>query len=609
MDESLEELLTTQVSDLKSFYAKVEQLERHNASEHPDVRNLIAIRDLLEQYVPQIQTEIKIILKDSHASLPSLEKFYDEVEKQTGMNLTTSEGKEGYLRLTGLPESTLPELPKKNVKNNKNKEKDTTKPENTLQLPPDITFEKVNGIILPPDPKAPETGSGADQQKPVTENRIAQVLHFFNEEGINIPYNKQLLIGDDPSQKEHRRKTSYVVVTILGIGQIAVNDYGGEALYFIAPPQDDIFWTTTGKEELLAHKQAYVKCIPFDKQDKWKWTIIDSIIESSNISAQGVQQPDDEVDNNASRKPKRNAASYKKEKQAIIESLSKNFDETRKAIQEAFATAYDKPASTITDGEIAETRTVEISLPDGQLVEITSSVLCHELLKNKEKESLAVLLESPNALTAFARRRIFALLSDSETAEKTEDAIHKAAKEAFKEAFSEQGLKNITVKEIKELNPELCIVVPGRQPIYIGAASLEKALNRNKQGFHSFLLMLKKPQAMKEHKYKQLSEALLDPEATTHIISQIGPQLADIVSISRSKDIITFSFPSKDGKEVDISVSCKELYNMLQHKSNRYAFTLPEIRTRYQEQQQAEQQQAAQTDMALMAYQKQSASR
>jgi hypothetical protein len=492
-------------------------------------------------------------------------------------------------------------------------------PQNTLQLPPDITFEKVNGIILPPDPKAPETGSGTEWEESVNENRIAQVVNFF--EAQKIPYHKKLLQGKDPAQNGHIRSPSYVIVTILDendkstpIAQLAVHDYSGEALYIVAPPQRNTFWTTTGKEALRAHAAdeekipnlQHVKRILFDKQEEWKQTLLNFIAGSEALSSPEIQGRDtNETTSNTSTTRQRRKRSYTEIVEAILNSFKDQPIETLEAIKTAFQNEYNKPAKDISLKEIEEDdRELTIILPtDKTKVVIPSETLYKRLSKNGIP--LMVLFGNVIAKNNQISSKIYAALENPETAASMKQAIRNAWYAALKTSTEETPalttrdnlLEKITLPTRKN-NPPLNILHKGEKytidsyPLRVGLQRKDKlpsfeqivASSETLTAFTPCIRLAKLTDSAKKQIYSVFSNPT-DPRLPP-IILEIAEQIEGTKNNKTNDKLITFNFPFNQ-EETTVATDCKELSAFLSSRKRRsketFPVTLTDIQDCYQE--------------------------
>ena len=361
--------------------------------------------------------------------------FYDVLHK---LNLEIVGGSEAVLDDPSLykkrAETELPRIFKEFPQTN---QKDTKDDKQAIQ---DLTNAIQNIKILPPAPtlKPVIPGSQNGFKASVHEDRIAKVIAFLDENNIKHGDPQK---GQAPAQNEMREE-SYALITIYNqdnqaIGEVAVNDYSGQAVFVWAPPQDKEF-LSNNKKILQYHRKGiepidgvtYIERIPFDKKGEWKITLLQAIqdIQEQNIpNIAATTNAALQVSNPPSKQEITNS------NQKVIDAFLKNPEKTSEALREAFQEVFGKPTPEITIKDIRNNQIpVTITLPDETQVTVGSTRSLYYAFQNQQQcPSLLSVLWNKEALTRHSGPKIEACLfsNDAKESEATKQAIRDAVKE------------------------------------------------------------------------------------------------------------------------------------------------------------------------------------
>ena len=570
------------LSDL-DFYKKIEAIQHFlqqgsqaiDPEDQKNVQNLIAIGEALKAYIKNIERHTSAMMRTNKPNLDKalrqeIAAFCQSVCNITQIDLTTDEGKKEFLALTGLEQTALPKTEGIVI--------DVTHNANPPpQLPENIKFQKIDGIILPPDLRAgPQTGYGKGWQEAENQYRLNYVLAYLGEQ--NIRYDPTLLvIGEDPRQYDHMREESYVVVRILDEtgtpkAQLFVNNYSGEAIFVVAPPLTNDDLTTMGKAELKALNNT--TRITFDEvQGKWKITLLRAIQDIQKPNFPNIATPTDAV-------PKRSKAENPNGNNVIINAYLKNPQATAEALRKAFTEAFGKPAAKIRNKEIqSSNKSVTVILPSGAHVDVLPSSLYWAFFRfRSEVKSLPYVVQSKEALTRYSRPRIIdCLLKDFENTQKAIcDAVEKV-KDVFPQDKDKKPI--VSHQAIEQNDPVLTITLPTGEIVEIYMEALDQLLSRKEnKGLPTLLNLLESPRAATQIENRKLIAALLDPRNREEIIQRIKAELPTGGDLRRRGRDYSISF------EIDDSIwwegTALQLYDTLKnhHRNNPKIPTLTQIR-------------------------------
>ncbi|MFN9322170.1 MAG: hypothetical protein ACK59C_00085 [Holosporales bacterium] len=508
--------------------------------------------------------------------------FCQLVFDQTGIDLTQKEGKEEFLTFIGLKKNKNNVLP-----DTKGVTIDRSQNENPpLLLPDGVALVPIKGVILPPDEtERSETGSGAGRQEAWNQNRVSQVLDYLQER--IIAYNTKILQGNNPKAQGHLRPSSYVVITTLNPEvQIIVNDFYGEALYLIHPPQDQNFLTTTGKQALRDH-QAGIPTIPslicakrvvFDQN--WQDNLTQGFADIRTLNAresQGVLPSDENV---RTEETPSVAQSKRKSAQLIIDAWIKNPDAITTAIRKAVKYAYGK-VETVTLKDLTENLPLTITLPpkdgqeEGKIITVSANSLYAVFKKNPNTPSLMVVLGNPEALRMHVNSIIIQSFQDNQ--EDTIEAIRKAVADAYN-----KSTKEVTDNEIEE-NELLTITLPPQkgqeegETVTIGARSLSRAFKSNKDT-PSLLAVLGNSNALASYAIPIIIQSFQDNqedtiEAIQKAVKDAYGNAANAVTYNDLRNTnrqLTITLPPQEGQEErkTVTIGARSLYDAFKNNKD-----------------------------------------
>jgi transcriptional/translational regulatory protein YebC/TACO1 len=575
MNEDLKDTLNQTSNSWPAFYEKVEAIQKSIEQESQEeigggeervyARKIIAIAAALKIYQSNLRQHT---VNQRRSNAPNLNNalreqitaFCQLVFDQTGIDLTQKEGKEEFLTFIGLKKNKNNVLP-----DTKGVTIDRSQNENPpLLLPDGVALVSIKGVILPPDEtERSETGSGAGRQEAWNQNRVSQVLDYLQKRTID--YNTKILQGNNPKAQGHLRPSSYVVITTLDPeAQIIVNDFYGEALYLIHPPQNDNFLTTTGKQALRDHQAGitpipsliYAKRVVFDQN--WQDNLTRGFADIRTLNAresQGVLPSDENV--RTEETP--SVAPYKrKSAPLIIDAWIKNPDAITTAIRKAVKDAYGK-VETVTLKDLAKNPLLTITLPpkdgqeEGKTITVSANSLYAVFKRNPNTPSLMVVLGNPEALRMHVNPIIKQSFKDNQ--QDTIQAIRKAVADAYGK-LAEQ----VTHNDLRT-NRLLTITLPPkdgqeeRKTVTIGAASLHQAFQHDKDT-PSLLVVLGNSKALVTYANSIIIQSFKDNQEDTiqairKAVADAYGKLAEQVTHNdlRTNRLLTITLPPKDEQE------------------------------------------------------------